>query len=366
VASRIAHGGEITRARRGSVPRAISIGSRVAYSVGGVFLFVLALELLKSGASGIEPILDGVNASGAHNLLGFGWIGAYLVMSGSPVAAIGLSLFAGGTISDIEALAILNGSRLGASFIVLAVGFALYASNRRTADGLYIGVVALLTAFTLWLPVLPLGVVALESGWFDSIELSRPGFVTSFVDAAYDPIVDPIAENVTGLLVFAGGIGLLLVAFVVFDRALPNLEQPSLRVERVKDWLHHPIAMFTIGLLLTMLTLSVSISLTLLIPLSLKGYIRRSGIIPYVMGANISTWVDTMVAALLLDAPHAFTIVFVQMIAGAALSLAVLLFVYKPYSNTILSLATRITHTKRSFALFMGAIFFVPLVLFLV
>jgi len=360
------HSRETIHVRPGHLRRAVSIGSKVVYSVGGVFLFILALELLKSGAAGIEPILNGVNADGVHNFLGFGWIGAYLVMSGSPVAAIGLSLFAGETISDLEALAILNGSRLGASFIVLAVGFVMYASHRRTADGLYIGVVALLTAFTLWLPVLPLGVLALESGWFDSIELSRPAFVTSFVGAAYDPIVDPITDNVTGLVVFAGGIGLLLVAFAVFDRALPNLEQPSLRVERIKDWLHNPIAMFAIGLLLTVLTLSVSISLTLLIPLSLKGYIRRSGIIPYVMGANISTWVDTMVAALLLDAPHAFTIVFVQMIAGAILSVTVLLFAYKPYSKAVLGLATRITHTKRSFALFMGAIFFVPLVLFLI
>lgn len=343
----------------------VRVGSKVAYSVAGVFLFILALELLKSGASGLEPVLSGLNANGVHNLLGFGWIGAYLVMSGSPIAAIGLSMFAGDTISDVEALAVLNGSRLGASFIVLAVGFVMYVAHKRTADGLYIGVVALLTAFTLWLPVLPIGVLALESGWFDGIEVSRPGFVTSFVDAAYNPIVDPVTDSVANLLVFGSGIGVLLLAFTVFDRALPNLEQPSLRVERIKDWLHHPIAMFGIGLSLTMITLSVSISLTLLIPLSLKGYVRRNGIIPYVMGANISTWVDTMLAALLLDAPHAFTIVFVQMVVGAAMSLIVLTFLYKPYSGAILGLANRITHTRRSFAVFMAAIFFVPLVLFL-
>src|SRR3970040_833450 len=108
-------------------------------------------------------------------------------MSGSPVAAIALSLFAGGTISDVEAFAMINGSRLGASFIVLFVGFLLFVRHRRTADGLYIGVVALLTAFTLWLPVLPLGILLLRSGWFDSVSLSTPGAVTSFVDVALDP-----------------------------------------------------------------------------------------------------------------------------------------------------------------------------------
>ncbi len=47
----------------------------------------------------------------------------------------------------------INGSRMGASLIVLVVGFVSYVTGRRNPDGLYIGVVALLTAITLWAPV---------------------------------------------------------------------------------------------------------------------------------------------------------------------------------------------------------------------
>ena len=340
--------------------------TRLAYSAAGLLLFIFALELLKRGAGGLKPLLSTVSANGVPNLLGFGWTGAYAVMSGSPVAAIALSLFAGGTISDVEAFAMINGSRLGASFIVLFVGFVLYVVRRRTADGLYIGVVALLTAFTLWLPVLPFGVLVLRSGWFDGVQLSTPGSISSIIDWTYGPAVDFIAEHLHRLLVFSLGVGILLSAFTVFDRALPNLEQPSLRVERIRDWIHHPLAMFALGLLVTAMTLSVSISLTLLIPLSLKGYVRRDRIIPYVMGANISTWVDTMFAALLLDSPRAFTIVFTEMVLGASVSLVVLLFLYGPYSRIILRLAHGITHQRRQMALFLGAIFVVPLILFFV
>ncbi len=338
---------------------------RFGYAVGGLLLFVLALELLKLGATGIEPILSAVSADGVTNLLGFGWVGAYGAMSGSPVAAIALSLFAGGTISDVEALAMINGSRLGASFIVLLIGFVMYAARRRTADGLYIGVVAVLTAFTIWLPVLPIGILALRSGWFDGVELSTPGVVTSFVDVVYAPAVDQAADHLHSLLVFALGAGLLVASFVVFDRALPNLEQPGLRVERIKELVHHPLAMFLLGIGITAMTLSVSISLTLLIPLSLKGYIRRDGIIPYVMGANIATWMDTMVAALLLDSPRAFTVVFTQMVVGSAFSLAVLLLACRPYSRAVLAVATRVTHSQRGLAMFLGVILVVPVVLLL-
>lgn len=344
----------------------VSAARTAAYSLTGLFLFILALQLLKSGAGGLKPVLNAVSADGVVNLLGFGWIGSYGVMSGSPVAAISLSLYSGGTISDIESFAMINGSRLGASFIVLFVGFLQYVMHRRTADGLFIGVVALLVAFTLWLPVLPIGIVALESGWFDGISVGTPGELTSFIDVVYDPIVEEAVDLLPRIVIFGLGIAVLLTAFTIFDRALPNLEQPSLRVERIKEWLHHPLAMFALGLAITAMTLSVSISLTLLIPLSLKGYVRRDNIIPYVMGANISTWVDTLVAALLLENPRAFTIVFTEMAVGGCFSLLVLFFVYRPYSRVILNIARQVTHTRRGFALFLGAILLVPLVLFLV
>ena len=198
--------------------------TKAGYSLAGLMLFILALETLKKGAGGLKPILNSVSADGVLNLLGFGWAGAYAVMSGSPVAAISLSLYAGGTISDVEAFAMINGTRLGASFIVLFVGFLLYVFRRRSADGLYIGVVALLTAFTLWLPVLPIGILALRSGWFDSVRLSTPGAITSFVDVAFDPAVNLAADHLPRLVMFVLGVGLLLGAFTVFDRALPNLE----------------------------------------------------------------------------------------------------------------------------------------------
>jgi hypothetical protein len=343
-----------------------AIATRIAYSVGGLFIFILALQLMKEGARGLKPILEGLSADGVLNLLGFGWLGSYIVMSGSPVAAISLSLYSSETISDTESFAMINGSRLGASFIVLFIGFVLWVTRKKSADGLYIGVVALLTAFALWIPVLPIGVLALQQGWFESVDVGTPGAVSSFVDVIYDPIVERTSDLLPDLGLFLVGVVMLLSAFWVFDRALPNLEQPSQRIERVKESLHHPLAMFVLGLLVTAITMSVSISLTLLIPLSLKGYIRRNAIIPYVMGANISTWIDTLLASLLLDAPGAFTIVFTEMVVGAAISLFVLIFLYKPFSAAVLHLANRITHNQRSFAAFMAVIFAVPLVLFLV
>jgi Na+/phosphate symporter len=339
---------------------------RAAYVIAALAVFIFALETLKTGAGGLRPVLREFDLSGTANIVGFGWLGSYGVLSGSPVAAIALSLFSQGVLSDTETFAMINGSRLGASFVVLFVGFLYWISGRRTPDSLYIGVVALLTAFTLWGPVIPLGQLVLSQGWLDGVRVGSPGALTSFVDVIYDPMVTRVDARLPQLAMFALGIAVLMLSFSLFDRALPNLDQPGPRFERASAVLHQRYPMFLFGALVTLMTLSVSLSLTILVPLTLKGYVRRDSIIPYVMGANIATWIDTMFAALLLDAPSAFAIVFVQMVTGAAVSLAVLVLFYGPYKRAIHALAHAAVRDRRGFAVFLGALFFVPGALLLV
>src|SRR3712207_1598968 len=62
------------------------------FVVVAMFLFILALQLLKQGAKPLAPLLTNVlGIDSAANTLGFGWLVAYGVLSGSPVAAISLS-----------------------------------------------------------------------------------------------------------------------------------------------------------------------------------------------------------------------------------------------------------------------------------
>jgi Na+/phosphate symporter len=354
-----------------SVPRPVwqvagSIAIRAAYVIAALAVFIFALQTLRAGAAGLKPILNGFDLQGTPNIVGFGWLGSYAVLSGSPVAAIALSLFSKGVISDTETFAMINGSRMGASFIVLFVGFLYWVRGRRNADGLYIGVVSLLTAFTLWGPVIPIGQVILNEGWFDGVRFGSPGAITSLISTVYDPMVTRLDAHLPKLAMFGIGIAVLLGSFSLFDRVLPNLDQPGPRFERASEILHQRYLMFLFGLAVTAMTLSVSLSLTILVPLTLKGYVKRDSIIPYVMGANIATWIDTLFAALLLDTPRAFTIVFVEMITGAVVSLFVLIFAYGPYQRAIHRMAHLATRDRRGFAIFLGAILVVPALLMLI
>lgn len=72
-----------------------------------------------------------------------------------------MSLLDGGAIDGRGALGMLAGSRMGASFVVLLVGFSAYLRGRRRPDGVYVGVLALLTTITTITIYVPATLLAL-------------------------------------------------------------------------------------------------------------------------------------------------------------------------------------------------------------
>jgi Na+/phosphate symporter len=125
--------------------------TKLGMFVVGLFLFILALQLLKQGAKIYGGgIISFLHVSSAVNTLGFGWLLAYVFLSGSPVAAIAVSFFSAGTISDMQAFTMITGSRLGASFIVLFVGFIYYLRGHKRAASISIGVLALLVTAAIY------------------------------------------------------------------------------------------------------------------------------------------------------------------------------------------------------------------------
>ena len=325
-------------------------------------LFVLSLQLMKRGATGITPILDGLTVDTAVNYLGFGWVSAYLLGSGSPVASVALTLFSRGVLSETQTYFMISGGRLGASFIVLFVGFMYYVRGRREPDGLYIGVVALMTTWIVYAMAIPIGYVLLKSGTLDSVRFGSPGLVKG-VNEAYAPAVTFFDSFLPLLGLFCVGVVAVVVSLKMFDAALPSLESTDPRFQRVVEFLHQKFTMFILGIAITVLTVSVAVSLTILVPLSMKGIVRRKNIIPYVMGAQIGTFVDKLFVTLLLDAPRAFTIIFSEMIAVFGISMLILVFVFDPFRNLILGAASKATASKGGFAVFLSGLLVVPLVL---
>lgn len=332
----------------------------------GLFVFVLALELLKTGASSYgRTLIALLQISSPANALGLGWLLAYFFLSGSPVAAVSITFFASGTISALQTFTMITGSRLGAAFVVFLIGYVYFLRDRRRTAGLAIGVLALLTTAAIYIPALLPGYWLLASGWLSPIQVAAQSPLTSFFDTYTAPAVALASQLLPPWGVLLGAIALLIFAFQLIDRALPDAAAQRQAVDRIGRLAANPLALFLLGAAVTSVTLSVSVSLAVLVPLAARGLLRREQTIPYIMGANITTFVDTLIAALLIGGPAAFTIVLVEMVSVAGLSLLVLCCAYGPFARALLGLQERITARSSTLLLFVGVLLLVPLGLIL-
>jgi Na+/phosphate symporter len=154
----------------------------------------------------------------------------------------------------------------------------------------------------------------------------------------------------------------ILVSFKLLDRVLPEID-PERHAGSKHLWLKKPWPMFGLGCLAALLTLSVSVALTVLVPLAAKGYVKRREAIPYIAGANITTLADTLVAAMITGHAVAVQIVLAEAIAVAFITVIYLAFFYKPIVNGIIRLDDWVVETNRRLYMFVAALFLVPAVL---
>lgn len=339
---------------------------KIGLFAASLFLFILAITLMKEGARGLTPLVRGMFAvSNAADSLGFGWLFAYVIMSGSPVAAAALTFFDAGVVDKLGAFAMITGSRLGASFIVLFIGFIYVLRGRDRATSLSMGLLPLTVTGTTYLAGLVVGTVVLETGALDPVQLRSGMLLNSVMDMIFDPIVDVLAGFLPGWSLFIVGLGIIILSFNLFDRCLPQMTVKESQVGRVSRLVYRRWVMFVLGAAITLISMSVSVSLSILVPLSDRGFIRRENVVPYIMGANITTFIDTLLASVLLDNPPAFTIVLVQMVSITLVSGVILLTIYRRYERATLDFVTWVTASNRNLAVFMTSIFAIPVILLL-
>jgi sodium-dependent phosphate cotransporter len=339
---------------------------KIGLFVASLFLFVLAMMLMKDGARGLVPLVrDIFPITNMASSLGFGWLFAYVIMSGSPVAAAALTFFDAGVVDKLGAFAMITGSRLGASFIVLFIGFIYVLRGRDRATSLSMGLLPLTVTGTTYLLALVVGVGMLQMGMLDQVQLRSGMLLNSVMSLIFDPIVNLLAGFLPGWSLFVVGLGIIMLSFNLFDRCLPQMTVKESQVGHVSRLVYRRWVMFALGGAITLISMSVSVSLSILVPLSNRGFIRRENVIPYIMGANITTFIDTLLASVLLDNQMAFTIVLVQMISITLVSSIILFTAYRRYERGMLDFVMWVTVDNRNLALFMITIFVVPLILIL-
>ena len=336
-----------------------------------LFVFVGALQLMKTGASSLDLLQPGgFLVRNPITTLGLGWLGALFVLSGSPIAATALTLVKAGEeamergaehFTEIQGFTMLTGSRLGAAFVVLVVAviYALRGGEGERVKPVSTAVLALSTTALIYIPGAIIGYFLLRSGPFHSLKLTFPHQFADVIDLIYGGMLDRVATW-PSWVVFLGGLGVLLLAFKLIDAVMPSLDEATIGEKRLA-WLRAKWPMFALGSLVALITMSVAVALTVLVPLVSKKYVKREDIIPYIMGANITTLGDTMLAAFALNSPGAVRIVLAEVIATSILSVILLAFFYPQIRKGLWKFQKAIVRSKPRLAAFTAGLFIMPL-----
>src|SRR5439155_22466457 len=89
--------------------------------------------------------------------------------------------------------------------------------------------------------------------------------------------------------------------------------------------------------LITLVTISVSVPLTLLVPLTATRQVSRGQAVPYILGANVATMIDNLIISIVTGNPVGVQIVLAEFIAVALVTAVLLAFVYEPLSRGVIA-----------------------------
>lgn len=350
------------RTRRRLAPQSLVVlVSILLAALGFLFAVQLLSEAMRLLSPALRPTLQ--SRAGGLSLVGVSWLSAYVLLNGSAVAAIALSLFSAELITVTELFLLVSGSRLGAAGIVLFVGAIDYAraSEYSLSEAVSLGTLAFIVSCSIYVPATVVGVATLQwtevGSWAGNVAVPiRFGSVGLFepLTAATLELIGVVPSVVVALLLFIGCLQLL-------DSQLERIETEWLR-KQVLVYLRSRWLSFALGLVVTAVTTSVAFSVGVVVPVYNRGYIDRREIVPYVMGASLGTLTDTLFVAVVLESSTGVTIVFLLLTAATA-STTVALSFFEHYYGLVDDIQRRLLEDRWSFALFLLLLVAIPLVL---
>ena len=340
---------------------------KIGLLVASMYLFILAITLMKEGAGAFGPLVRNLlDVSARGQRLGFGWLFAYMIMSGSPVAAAALTFFRRRRGGQDGRLCHDHRQPAGRQALSCFYRVSLRAARPRPGNEPEHGP-AVADRHRHDLSAGPLCWALFCYSLAPSMGCNCAPAPSSLGHRrGHRPIVGRGVRGCcrNGLCSWLGWASSWSVLACLTVPA-PNGDKES-QVGRMSRLVYRPWVMFALGALVTMVSMSVSLSLASWCLLSDRGFVRRENVIPYIMGANITTFVDTLLAAVLLNNPPAFTVVLVGMVSITLVSVVILATTYRGYEKSVLRFVGWATGSNRNLALFLATIFLVPVALMLV
>jgi solute carrier family 34 (sodium-dependent phosphate cotransporter) len=317
----------MTSADRSSAPvRELPTPVRALLVVGLIYLFLIGVSALEQGIKLMgEDIQERLFESVSNPLAGLsvGILGTVLVQSSSASTSVIVGLVASGAISVDAAVPMIMGANIGTTVTntLVALGHVRHSNEfRRAFSAATVHDFFNLLAVAILLPLeLTTGLISSIAAWISERLVGSSGSdwqspVKAWVKGPVGWLQDAwdavgVNGNALGIVMVATGLGIVLVSLAFITKNMRRLiaDRVERSVNRVLGRGSGSVAML-LGVVVTMLVQSSSITTSILIPLAAAGVVTLRNVYPVTLGANVGTTVTALLAALAASSPDALTV----------------------------------------------------------
>ncbi len=296
-----------------------------------VYFFLLGIKLLGHsfklfGKEFAEAMLQMTSNPFAGLIIGI--VATSLIQSSSTTTSIVVGMVAGGAVSLSNAIPIIMGANIGTTITNTLVSMG-HVTNRiefKRAFGAsvvhdFFNICAVIVIFPLEMKFhfIEKSAQYLEDGFAGAGGLKMFNPLKAIIDPVIDVIdgiIQPIPySNILLLIVSLAG---LFAALYFLIRTIRSLVLDKIEIIINKYLFRNDVLGFFLGILLTLIVQSSSVTTSLIIPLAGAGVISIRQIFPYTLGANIGTTGTAMLAALATQNHFAITVAFAHLIFNIA------------------------------------------------
>lgn len=288
-----------------------TVARHTAYIVFTLLVFLFALDLLISslqhlGSSAAETII--LATSNPFTGLFIGLLVTAIIQSSSTTSAMVVALVASGSISLEGAIPIIMGANVGTTITstIVSLGFITRKKEfrRAVAAGTYHDFFNILTVLILFPLEYYYGFLSGVSQMIATRYFNEPvaggTMELHFLGTGMGALVKGIVNLIdNGFILVILSFSLLFGSILFFRKVLTDLLGLRTQEGRLQKLLFKsPLKTFGLGLVVTALIRSSTITTSLVVPLVAKKVVKLKQSIPFILGANIGTTITAFIAAM--------------------------------------------------------------------
>ena len=289
-----------------------------------IYLFILSIEIIKKTSMLLAPSINNLISTSLTPLKAIctGWFTTAILQSSGAVTIIAATFAGNNLLSLPTAIYIIIGTILGSAITALIIPFAVHTKKSRDFRhgfeiGLCFAIYSVILIIITFILEYFFGIVSKTSFYLANLVQDKGCFlkIPDLIGSITSPIIDILKLN--NLIVLLIGFAILILSLNFLGKIIIKCLGGEKQAKKVLNkYFDSKYKSLLIGIILTAIVFSSSITIGLLIPLIIARLITLKKAVPFIVGARLGTSADVVLASLIINQPAALATAIAYLMIG--------------------------------------------------